>query len=227
MRLQIITSCTGKKKFSPKKQLTQSDFSSPKLVKKKTKRLKKYELPAGSMYTGEQHIRLMKGIKRARTTSAKVVLKIVSAGYGLLDESTPIVPYNITFSSMKAKELKSWSSQLSLRRSFEKAINNPKVDLNLILLGSEYLKALQLPTGFNFRRPTIFVVSGASKKMVQKFSGKIYLHTTTKEDCGLLGAGNIALKGEVAKRVLKKLTRKRILKKLKRRNDRCLDFLLS
>lgn len=231
MHIQVFTSCTGKKRVSPKNQLSQEDFADRSELKHRKKELRKYRLPAAKMYTGEQHVRLMKGVRAARKMDKGLVtVKIVSAGYGLLDETTKIVPYNITFSTMKAKELDLWSRALGLRKDFQVAANGKvaeePVDLNLVLLGTEYLKALRISPTFYFKKFTIFIVGKSGYKLVKNFKGKVAVHVTEREDCRRLSAGNIALKGEIARRVIKQLMTKKWAKKIDLLSDRCLDNLL-
>jgi hypothetical protein len=60
------------------------------------------------MYTGQQHKRLLAGIKEAerRVPGLDVDLRIVSAGYGLIPDSNRIAPYEATFNDMGGEALK-------------------------------------------------------------------------------------------------------------------------
>lgn len=50
-----------------------------------------------------QHVLLQKGLEQLRSSCLddQCDLKIISAGYGLIDQDTPIVPYEMTFQGMK------------------------------------------------------------------------------------------------------------------------------
>ena len=110
-RVLIVTNCTGEKKFKPENQLTLSDFKDPNLFKSRSNELNDYACCAAEMYTGKQHLRLMEGVKMLRQAGEKnnhnstftVDVAIISAGYGLIKEDTKIVPYEVTFSTMKVK----------------------------------------------------------------------------------------------------------------------------
>ncbi len=54
------------------------------------------------MYTGWQHLYLMRGVDRLRRAFGDdfVDLRIVSAGYGLIAADREICPYDVTFSKM-------------------------------------------------------------------------------------------------------------------------------
>ena len=82
MRILTITSCTGEKVSSPANQLTLDDFAMGGAhLKKREKELKDFELPAGEIYTGQQHVRLMRGIEGVKEVkNLKIDLHILSAG---------------------------------------------------------------------------------------------------------------------------------------------------
>ena len=76
-------------------------------------------LPAEEMYTGQQHLRLMNGVRAAVASDKRncsVVLYILSAGYGLIEGKRSIAPYECTFSGMKRPQLREWADALNLQR---------------------------------------------------------------------------------------------------------------
>jgi hypothetical protein len=65
MKISIITSCTGQKTVSVPNQLTQEDFQKgASHVRRREAELVASMRPAGMLYSGEQHVRLMKGCKQ-------------------------------------------------------------------------------------------------------------------------------------------------------------------
>src|SRR5690349_9429055 len=110
MRLLVITSCTGEKSVAPKNSLTLADFQKGAAhVRAREKELKEFLTPAGEIYTGEQHVRLMRGVSAVRDSQLSAFsfqLSILSAGYGLIPEDRKIAPYECTFATMKSKELR-------------------------------------------------------------------------------------------------------------------------
>src|SRR4051794_27231895 len=102
MKIRIITSCTGEKLISHDQQLTQDDFrllNEPELFRAREDRLAGCRTSAEDFYTGQQHLRLMRGVKQLRDKlgAESVDLWILSAGYGLIPGSRQIVPYECTF----------------------------------------------------------------------------------------------------------------------------------
>ena len=145
MRILVITSCTGRKKFKPSNQLEYEDFNSSERLCQRTAELDKFKTSAVYMYTGQQHIYLMDGLNQLRETYGQTVvdLSIMSAGYGLLGEEDIIVPYNVTFQGLKKKEIMDRSHKHKFNKHVESLISN--YELVVYLLGKEYVQALKLP----------------------------------------------------------------------------------
>jgi hypothetical protein len=89
MRILVITSCTGEKAVTSDQALTLEDFArGSQHVKQREKELKDLMRPAEELYTGQQHVRLMRGVQALREhrnhkgTPLKLDLWILSGGYG-------------------------------------------------------------------------------------------------------------------------------------------------
>jgi hypothetical protein len=148
MKLLILSSCTGEKAQVPHNQLTLNDFQAgAKHLKAREKELTEHLTTAENLYTGQQHVRLMRGIEVIRGTNGANDLdfQILSAGYGLIPADRKIAPYEATFHGMKKGELRDWANQLGAARDFAKLMTR-KRDLNLILLGDSYLEACGITT---------------------------------------------------------------------------------
>jgi len=111
LRVLIVTSCTGEKRFKPTNQLTLEDFKDLALIQVRSNELAEFACLASQMYTGLQHLRLMEGVEILRQSFGKkaVDLVILSAGYGLIPENQIIVPYEVTFNTMKGHEVDEWA----------------------------------------------------------------------------------------------------------------------
>jgi hypothetical protein len=208
LKIQIITSCTGEKKFSPETQLKQEDFTSihdAEVFGEKESALCEYRTSAEEIYTGQQHLRLMKGISLYRETlvNENVDLWILSAGYGLIPAERDVVPYECTFQGMKTAEISDWSRHLQISETARKVFAE-KADLTLVLLGDSYLKALNLDDSFEFASPTVFLCSNGSQKLI-KGNGRIKIVPLSNKEAKRFSCGLVALKGELAARILKKI----------------------
>jgi hypothetical protein len=200
----IITSCTGEKVVESDRQLTREDFAKgPAYVAEREKELKDSLRTAGEIYSGEQHVRLMRGVGERRKDEGggmKVELHILSAGYGLIPEDRVVAPYEITFATMKSKELRDWADSLQVPEDFRKTVAKP-YDFGLILLGDNYLTACALDSSVKFGGPTLlFCGTGMAKKLPTLANVRVVPVSNPEAkrfSCGLVG-----LKGELAARAL-------------------------
>ena len=110
MRVVIITSCTGEKVIHHERALTVEDFQQGAThIAAREEELVSLLTPAEELYSGQQHVRLMRGVRVFRQQSLTnlkkpcVALWILSAGYGLIPSTQQVAPYECTFQGMKAK----------------------------------------------------------------------------------------------------------------------------
>lgn len=162
-------------------------------------------LPAEQLYTGQQHKRLMRGVRAMREAHgpSSVDLRIVSAGFGLLRADEAIPTYDTTFSGMGARQLHAHANRLGIPTDLRQALREP-YDLAIILLGEQYLKAAQLDAQTKLGGPTIALVGASVARKLPRLARlrPVVLGTQQTRDfaCGLVG-----LKGEVAGRMLEAL----------------------
>jgi hypothetical protein len=203
LKILIITSCTGEKVVEHSDQLTLDDFKSgPKHVAQREKELKQLCRTAGEIYTGEQHVRLIRGVEAVRNEKKdRVELHVLSAGYGVIPESRLVAPYETTFATMKTKELRDWADALKVPEDFRKTVEG-KYDLGLILLGDNYLQACAVDASIKFGGPTLLFCGTAMAKKLPTLKHVRVVPISNPEakrfSCGLVG-----LKGELAARLLK------------------------
>ncbi len=210
MKILILTSCTGEKAVDHPKQLTLEDFQAgAKHVAKREKEIADSCRTAGEIYTGEQHLRLMRGVAAMREAGSgkskhEVNLHILSAGYGVIPESRVVAPYETTFATMKTKELRDWADALKVPEDFRKTVVW-KYDLGFILLGDNYLQACAVDEKIAFGGPTLlFCGTGMAKKLPVLKNVRVVSISNPEAkrfSCGLVG-----LKGELAARLLNGVT---------------------
>ena len=206
-RILVITSCTGEKAVTHDKALTFDDFSrgGAHLAERRSE-LANFKRLAVDLYTGQQHVRLMRGVKaieNGRKKDTIVDLWILSAGYGLVSSCEELVPYECTFQGMKAADLREWAKQLNVPRAFRESVSG-EFDLGLILLSDDYLKACDLDETIEFGGPTLlFCGAGTAKRLPQCKNLRTVVASTSETK--RFGAGLVALKGELGGRVLEYL----------------------
>jgi Queuine tRNA-ribosyltransferase len=194
-RILVVTSCTGEKRFKPENQLQLDDFKNLELLQSRLPELAEYSCPAGQMYTGSQHLRLMEGmnILRQNRVAETIDLSILSAAYGLIGEDEKIVPYEVTFNTMKSEEVDCWATTLNIHADFEK--KTQEYDLIFVLLGEKYLRSLKLPINNREGQSTIFLTSTGSLKYLKVFQPKNIALILSNIQAKRYGYGLVGLKG--------------------------------
>jgi hypothetical protein len=206
-RVLVITSCTGEKRSKPKNQLTLEDFKDSAQLQKGEAKLVKFACPAGQIYTGQQHLRTMEGVKLLRQSVGREVVDLVifSAGYGLIPEEKTIVPYEVTFNTMKGDEVSEWAKFLGVHEAFEKALAD--YDLVFMLLGDNYLQSLNLPIETQPKQTLIFLTSNRSAKYVRDLTAKTFVLPLSNMEAKRYSYGLVGLKGFLFKRFTESVTK--------------------
>jgi hypothetical protein len=215
MRILVITSCTGEKAVKSDEALTLEDFQKGKShLKSREKALAKLQMPASKIYTGQQHVRLMRGVEAINAASngkkpfAQLELWVLSAGYGLVPGDRKISPYETTFQGMKSSELSEWADQLNVPTDFRNLVSE-KYDLCVILLGDSYLSACKLDTTVKLGGQTLlFCGTGMAKKLPRLASLRVV--TLSNPEAKRFSCALVGLKGELADRLLTKIAGKQI-----------------
>jgi hypothetical protein len=193
MELLVVGSCTGDKDIRDcPYSLTEADFDDPATLSCREAELSRWTLPAVRLYTGWQHRYMVMGVNaiRQRFGSAACALKIISAGYGIVDEDRNLVPYEATFQNKRP----SWISERAQRLGIPQALRQTIRDFEAVifLLGKEYLLSTHPPVVPVVNQRLIFLAPNA----------KLAFHqNSTIVPAGLeetrFGAGLVALKGKM------------------------------
>lgn len=143
MRILVISPCSSTQKHNKlPNRLGPADFTSSDHLVLRMEELGSYKEPAAEMYEGKEHEEIIKGLRKIRRCYGRdaVDLSIISTGYGLIDECSAIVPYNVP--NNKSPVLKG-EGRDKLHQDVEELIKD--YDLVFFLLGETYVKALLLP----------------------------------------------------------------------------------
>jgi hypothetical protein len=208
IRVLVITSCTGNKRAKPYNQLVKEDFRDSIRLREREKELAQFSCPAGQLYTGVQHKRVMSGINRLRFVFDPHLIKvrILSAAYGLIEEERKIVPYEVTFNNMKGSEIDEWGKFLGLHQEFERAING--YDLIFVLLGSKYLRSLALPVQARSDQTFIFLASQNSIPAINLISANVFAWPLSNVEAKHYRFASVGLKGFLFDRFAQAVSRK-------------------
>ena len=152
MRVFILTSCVGEKKYSEadiKVVLEKHGLPMPACdlenEKKYKQVLREYVLPAFQMYQGTfKYVRELVGKYRER--GDRVELRIISARYGLISEETPLIPYECTFQGLGKKKIRQVGQKLSIYENLLEFLGKNEFDQSVVVLGELSLIHISEPT---------------------------------------------------------------------------------
>jgi len=167
MRVFILTSCVGKKKYSEediKSILEKHSLPMPTCDLENEERykevLKDFVLPAFQMYQGSfNYVRDL--VKKYRERGDQVELRIISARYGLIGEETPIVPYECTFQGLGKKKIRERRDKLRIYENLLEFFGKNEFDQSVVILGKEYLLTI-----FDEKQGMDFLSQMRSKQLV-------------------------------------------------------------
>ena len=230
MKVLVITACTAEKKHERSNQLQPADFATTGLLKRKSIRLKEFETPAAQMYTGNGHLHLMNGVRGLRRSFGPGVVdvRIISPGYGLLNEENPIVPYDYTFHRQGREQIRQRSRRLEIHPEVEHLLSS--YDLVFFLLGKDYVTACLLP----FRVPNpvtqIFLVAPSLQDSIS--ADLPYVHAVcagVELAHQLQGATRYYLKGVVFEKLCTVACDRghRVFEEVKRNPQRIIEMVLD
>ena len=194
-RILVITSCTGEKATVGDPSLQLSDFLDHESLKRGEEILRDLMRPAGGMYTGQQHVCAMRGVRLLRATlgADAVQVCIVSAGYGVLDEDRLIAPYDVTFSGMARADARRWARHIGAPDGIRARLSGH--DLVLVLLGSSYLDAVDPPPPADDGQRVIYFAKAAERLRLTRTDGVLVLAGAAEST--RYGMGLIGLKGRM------------------------------
>lgn len=197
-RVQIISSCTLSKSIDSEDELSWEDFEKGgQWLDEREGSLNK--VAAHELYTGRQHQSVVDMIQSNPQVSFD--LKIVSAAYGLIEANHLVAPYNATFSGLPAAEIARRAILLGLPQAFREAVEQTDADLTLILLGKSYLDACAIDHPMFPPCPTIVLGNGLGDRGLKGCN--LFQVGINQEDCSRLGAGQVWVKAEVAREIIR------------------------
>ena len=161
---------------------------------------------AESLYTGQQHIRLMAGINAYRAAgqpAGKLCFRILSAHHGLLSPRAAIQSYDYSFSGRALQNIRQQARKKNIPGDMRKLLGRPS-ELGVLLLGDSYLRACELDAKTKLGGPLIAFCSPAAARRMPPIPG-LRTVTLTNAEARRLSCGMIALKGEVGRRLLLRL----------------------
>lgn len=161
---------------------------------------------AESLYAGQQHTRLMRGVDDYRNASqpaGKLRFHILSAFHGLLSPRARISSYDHSFSGLPTAVIRQQARERNVPEDIRKLLRKP-FDLGLLLLGDPYLRACDLDADIELGGPLLSFCSPAVARRTPQIPG-LRTITLANAEARRFSCGLIALKGELGGRLLSRL----------------------
>jgi len=147
----------------------------------------------------------MRGITRFRagSTGFKIDLRILSAGYGLVDGMRELSSYDSSFAGLRKSEIERRADELNIPGDVARTLAKPSA-LALLLLGDDYMRAAGIDGHVAFGGPAI---AFGGTQLAQRFEGVETLKVVAagKNQARQFSCGLVGLKGELAGRLLEHL----------------------
>jgi len=193
MNLLVIGSCTGEKQIGNCPYLLkETDFDDATVLSRREAELSEWGLSASKLYTGWQHRYTAKGIGalRQKFGPSCCTLKIISAGYGLVDENRTLVPYEATFQGRPLQWVHERARKLGIPQAIRESVQG--FEAVVFLLGKDYLLSMHPPLVSAQQQRLIFFTSN----LRIPFDADSTVVPAGKSETRF-GAGLVALKGKM------------------------------
>jgi hypothetical protein len=161
---------------------------------------------AESLYTGQQHLRLMRGVKEYRDAgkpAGELYFHILSAFYGLLPSTRRVSSYDHSFSGLPAAAIHRQGREKNVPEDIRNLLRKP-FDLGVLLLGDPYLRACDLDAEVELGGPLLCFCSPAVARRMPAIN-ELRTISLANAEARRFSCGLIALKGELGGRLLTQL----------------------
>lgn len=162
-------------------------------------------LAAEDLYVGEQHRRLMRGVRDLRAAAGVGIdLRILSARHGVVRGSRRLRAYDNSFSGLGGPEIDRAAEALRVRGSLRNLLRGEH-SLILLLLGEDYMRAAGIGPASKIGSPTI---AFGGRWLLRKGSDlPLRVIPAGRREARRFSCGVVGLKGELAARLLRLIAR--------------------
>lgn len=145
MKVLIIDQCSGSKSYPDPSPVFDSDDIDSAEVSDVINRDGVAAKKAKNLYSGRQQAFIDEATNLLRQNGVNVDRFYISAGFGLIDESTILPPYEVTFSKMSKERIRDRSEKLGIQRNLLNLLSSHEYDIVFLPLGKDYYTAIDVP----------------------------------------------------------------------------------
>lgn len=141
----VVTTCSARKRCQLPDAPGFEELADDQRRASAFRRFAHLAMPARDMYTGQHHQSVMRTVERLRQAWpwTRVEVVVVSAGYGVIDESDLIIPYDATFAGLAPTIARERARRLGIRQRLQSRLGDHEAAL--LLLSEVYLSVLDPP----------------------------------------------------------------------------------
>ena len=233
MKILILSSYTGKKKYEPDNCIRFEDLEPPAHLENRIRELSGYSAPAGEMFTGPLHTQLRHGLKQIRKHAqySENTLDLYFPWYGFrvdgqkipVNENDHIVPFNITprrpLRPLEYNETGFLESMGTLIEGY---------DLVLSILRWNDIVLLQRVFEVERKATLIFLIAPSHRHVVDDSLSNVHIVEAGTNLSRAIGAMNVALNGVVLRRLCEAAYRDgfQVFEKIKQDPQRLIEIVL-
>lgn len=141
----VVTTCSARKRCQLPDAPGFDELADDQRRASAFRRFAHLAMPARDLYTGQHHQSVMRTVERLRQAwpSTRVEVIVVSAGYGVIDESDLIIPYDASFAGLAPTIARERARRLGIRQRLQSRLGDHEAAL--LLLSEVYLSVLDPP----------------------------------------------------------------------------------
>ncbi|WP_336361605.1 queuine tRNA-ribosyltransferase tRNA-guanine transglycosylase [Haladaptatus sp. ZSTT2] len=150
--------------------------------------------PARDLYAGRQQRYITEAVNKLRTHGDEVTREFISAGFGLVEETEELPPYNVTFANQKAAEIDASAERLQIQKDVLKRATSEFHDIVFFPLGTDYYRSMGLETVLDRIPESTLVVVFNNEELAAQFPNVVSISARTP-DAKKHGSIVVSLKG--------------------------------
>lgn len=138
-------------------------------------------LRAVDLYTGRQQKFITRAAEKLESRAGDTVDRyFISAGFGLVHETDPLPPYDVTFTDSSAREIERRATDLGIERKLLNLVTG-EYDIVFFALGSDYYGTFDLSVVLDAISPDTWVVCFNHESVTESYPNVLSLPARTEQ----------------------------------------------
>jgi len=135
---------------------------------------------ARKLYAGRQQQYVSDAVDKLRSIGDSVDRFFISAGFGVVEETEELPPYDVTFADLSATEVRERAERLGIQDDIQRLISD-EYDIVFFALGSDYYRSFDLQRILEEVPPTTWAVCFNHESITDAFENVVSLPARTEE----------------------------------------------